>query len=292
MKLFETSKIIFSLIVLTCFFEYQNFFFSQKVFAISASKISQIPRTQEQPPEGNSRRSGGTKRGGNEDNSIFVNPENKLLAIIPVTEATLRSVASGYSLTEWEKQANPIDTLGMTLDPNPYFWFYIPELNNNSQDCQASLELEDINQPQTDPKRFLTPESLSVTLSKSGGIFGFRLADQYQLEIDKIYKWTFTVDCSTESEYVYGIVQRFSGFNSLSSEIAANQDNLQYLFQLYWNNHQLWHDAATLLFENRQQPVSQRNQYLENQLRSLLEDKTVDLRELIDVEVLGKYTLE
>lgn len=172
-----------------------------------------------QPPSRgtpNGRRRGGGSRGPCKNYQA-------LTALVPVTEKYV-----------W----------GLTVAEHPTFWFLVPEAHS------GKLTVEFVVQDETD--NYIYKTTLKMSTTKTGVVKISVPSTTKPLEIDKSYKWTFSIYCAPErsSAYVFvqGSVQRVALYSAFQRQLEAATPMER--VSLYANNG-IWHEALTTLAEIR-----------------------------------------
>lgn len=152
-----------------------------------------------------------------------------------------------------EIPTTPTDSVfALTFADHPTFWFYFPFPSSPARSVEFMLQDDKGN------------EVYKTSLSESGttpGVVGFKLPDTVRsLEVNKRYKWYFTIYCdSTEPSdmrFVSGWVQRVPLDPSLQRQLE--QGTTQQKVLLY-TEVGVWHEAVTALAELRRQNPKQTN---------------------------------
>ena len=148
--------------------------------------------------------------------------EDRIVALIPTkTKTELGDTSS---------------VLELTVEESPTFWFYIPKLNREQVSAKFSL----VNK---DNEEIIFEQSISV--SDTSGIISFRL--NRNLELDREYKWLFSINRSIKSSSVEGLIKRIKPDHILINQLAQAKSQHE-LVDIYTSNG-IWHDAVTNLAE-------------------------------------------
>ncbi len=137
--------------------------------------------------------------------------------------------------------------LGLTTSAQPTFWFYVPA------PLTAGLPIEFVLQDGQDNLVYKTNITAAAT---PAGVVNISLPPTTPpLALNTTYRWTFSIYCNakagSESMYVRGMVQRVSLRPTLQQNIDRAKTPLERA-TLYAANG-IWHDALTLLGEQRLQ---------------------------------------
>ena len=176
----------------------------------------------------------------------------------------------------------PTSNLGLTVNSNPTFWFYVPYKPDDALSGEFSLQDEQNNEV------YRTP----FTLPGTPGIVSISLpSTKAPLEIGKRYRWYFKIYCPLQESsepstpaFVQGWVQRVSlnDINpNLESQLKAGKTPLERI-ALYAENG-IWHEALTGLAELRR--TSPRDVTLDDDWADLL--RSVGLERLVQEPLTG-----
>lgn len=141
----------------------------------------------------------------------------------------------------------PTDSiLGLTFTNRPTFWFYLPYSFSSTRPIVFALK--------DDQENIIYQTELSGSGTRPG-VVGFKLPDNVQsLEVNKRYKWHFTIYCDRDelSDFrsVEGWVERVALDRSFQQELAVATP--QQKLGLYAREG-IWHEAVTTLAELRRQ---------------------------------------
>lgn len=233
------QKMVATLASALPFFSLINYFSSiqAQTFSPVASTISQVDgELHFTPPDrGSPTRQGSTGRRGN--CPIFQPP---LIALVPLTQQALNEPSN--PTRDWKLG------LGITNEPYPTLWFYIPKLPPNI--TLAELRMKEGDRDIFDPALSI---QLPSKLYETGGIISVRLPQQEQLQLNKQYQWSFSIICDSTSPAknptVSGWVERVTDSEFKSQiEQAATDDKKR--IRIYAANG-IWHEAITLLAKQR-----------------------------------------
>lgn len=208
-----------------------------------------------------SKRSSGGKRGS--CNKL----EPPLIALVPLSQ-THESSESVLN-EEWES------TLGLTVDESPTFWVYLPPLP--PEVTEAELVIPD-----------LLSEPLRIELPRAAGIIHISLPADRRLELNREYRWYFSLICDPSSPAknpsVNSWIQRIEPSSNLESELAEVTAFEQ--LQVYAAN-SLWHETITGLAKMWCQ--NPRDRQIAQSWSELL--RGIELSEIADAEILQCETL-
>jgi len=160
--------------------------------------------------------------------------------------------------------------LGLTFADHPTIWFYVPYSLTPAHPVEFILQ---------DDKG---TEVYKTLLSESGsgpGVVGFKLPDTVPpLEVNKRYKWFFTIYCDanerSDSRAVEGWVQRVAPDPSLQRELG--QATPEQKAPLYMQKG-VWYEAVTDLAELRRQKPND----------ATLKQKWDELMHLVDLDAIA-----
>jgi hypothetical protein len=156
---------------------------------------------------------------------------NQLVALVP---------GSGGVNLQNECAFQSVTLPALTLDDTPTLWFYIPQLS--SADVPAEWVLLDENQQPLQTER--------IVLSSSPGIISFTLTQP--LEADRAYTWVFSILANPQSPSLNPKVEGMIQYRIANARLQAQLQNLSQLEKIkIYANQSLWHDALTLLAEQR-----------------------------------------
>ncbi|QYO63312.1 DUF928 domain-containing protein [Leptolyngbya sp. 7M] len=130
---------------------------------------------------------------------------------------------------------------GLTVDPHPTFWVYVPYALSDSQSMQFLLKDQS-------GKTIYQPNLMGAR--ELPGIMNLRLPADVTLAEDQQYTWTFTVICGEMKLTVEGAVTRLARSPELEDALRA-ATTPQAQADVY-RNFGLWLDALTVLAEQRQ----------------------------------------
>ena len=138
----------------------------------------------------------------------------------------------------------PRNNLGKTASERPSFWFSVPATVDEKD---AEFQLFDHNDEQV--------YSTLVRVSEEQGLSEFKLPDSVpSLEVDKAYRWTFSVGCTDSSQFVVqGWVQRVNMTEDLMARVEAA--SLEEKVSLY-SSSGLWLDHVSALMSLRQDDLA------------------------------------
>ncbi len=136
--------------------------------------------------------------------------------------------------------------LGLTVASRPTMWFYVPYALTSTQSVEFILK--------DDRENIIYQTQLSES-GATPGVVGFKLPNTVSaLEVNKRYKWYFTIYCDAQerSDFrsVEGWVQRVALNPSWDQELE--QTKLQQEF-LRYSEVGVWYEAVTALAELRRQ---------------------------------------
>ena len=190
-----------------------------------------------------------TELGGSRTDCIL--GEKSLTALIPVTP----------------------EKLGLTIASRPTFFFYIPQ--TKAVDADFSLQDEKGN----------IIYKTTFKLSKTSGVMSLpipNIATSPELQVNKSYKWTFSLVCNAENraddQYVQGFIQRVSRPDLVAKveKTALKQRPSVYA------EAGIWHEMLTTLAELRR--ANPNDAALTAEWRSILDSvglKDVDQEPLV-----------
>ncbi len=126
-----------------------------------------------------------------------------------------------------------------TISEHPTFWFYVPYTQMNRFSARLIV--------QTDQEQEVL--SVPVRLPKVPGVISVKIpATNAPLEVNKLYKWTFQVECTDPADQVSGKIQRVAMSATKIKQIEAAPPRQQ--AALYIENG-IWSDALTVLGNKR-----------------------------------------
>ena len=136
--------------------------------------------------------------------------------------------------------------LGLTFTNRPTFWFYLPYSFSSTRPVVFALKDEREN--------IIYQTELSGPGTRPG-VVGFKLPENVQpLEVNKRYKWHFTIYCDREelSDFrsVEGWVERVALDRSFQQELAVATPQQK---ALLYAREGIWHESVTTLAEQRRQ---------------------------------------
>lgn len=199
------------------------------------------------------RRTGGASRGLC---LPVVDKPQPLTALVPATKETLGNKQDDLpGLTTFES------VWGLTAADSPTVWFYVP------YSLTPNLPIEFVLQDEQGNYVYKTSFKVSQT---QPGIVKFRIPSTAPLEIDKMYRWFFSINCVPDDD-VNGWVQRVAPSPTLASQLqkATPRESIA----LYASNG-YWYDALTTLAELRSANPSDAT--LKNDWDSLLHSVQLD----------------
>ena len=137
-------------------------------------------------------------------------------------------------------------TMGYTTQAHPIVWVYVPKLPASV--TEAEFKVKDFSE-----------NSIRIPLSGKSGIFHVRLPDNKPLELNREYRWYFSLICDRESPAqnpsVDGWIKRIELDSSLESELVSATDKEK--IELYARRG-IWHETITGLAKQRCENPSDR----------------------------------
>ena len=163
----------------------------------------------------------------------------------------------------------PEKNIGLAVEENPTFWFYIPY--KPDQITSGKFVLSD----ESGKEIYQT----SLTSVGTPGLVNFRLPSEIPLEINKEYQWKLTLNCASHDVSVHGWVQRVAQPNlETQLQTATPRDRIA----LYAKNG-IWYTALNDLAKLR---ISEpQNRALVQDWTNLLKD--VGLETLANKPIVG-----
>ncbi len=174
-------------------------------------------------------RKGGGTRDGDTCSALEIN--ERLLALVPAVESeqTISHV--------W----------GLTVEPSPTLWFYLPYL---PKDIKAG-ELELWDETDRQPRNYQQIYQGTFTVAGTPGAIALSLPPTVKLEPDKNYHWYLSLDinCNGENQSVdvNGWIQRAKLNNTLAAQPQSVERNQVILYA----ENGIWYDAITQLAQLR-----------------------------------------
>jgi Domain of Unknown Function (DUF928) len=167
------------------------------------------------------RRRGGARRGDCPATST------QLTALVPETSVSTQALPETY-------------VEGSTTAEYPTFWFYVP------YSISADLTAEFILQDDTNKNIYRIASGDFPAAEVSPGIIGISLPSTIApLEIEKVYKWYFKLNCDRETPmFVQGGIERIALNSNLAKQLANATPQEQ--ANIYIKNN-LWYDAVNIL---------------------------------------------
>ena len=178
--------------------------------------------------------SGGTK-------GLCANLEQPLTALVPV-------------FLNGEKPNQQIDrSVLLTASKHPDLWFYIPQLPHNIQDPSVEFFIQEENLSQNGKEFWRGYRVLPATLEMGEvGIIKFNISSEKELEINKVYRWYFSIVCDprrpSRNPNVNGRLMRVQLPPTVSQSLKTSSRTEK--LDVYSKN-ALWFDMLSLLMENK-----------------------------------------
>ncbi|MGI8503456.1 MAG: DUF928 domain-containing protein [Hassallia sp.] len=163
----------------------------------------------------------------------------------------------------------PNSNIGLTTQANPTFFFYVPQTS-------ATLELVLHDQDKEYKQTYKS--------SEKGGIVSIPF-NKTSLEVDKVYRWSFSIVCNpkerSKDKFVEGAIKRVKTGEQLATKLATASP--QELANLYAEAG-IWQDS---LFSLAQSLLSNPNNgELKAEWQTLLTSKSVGLDNLVSEPLL------
>ncbi len=199
------------------------------------------------------RRRGGARRGDCPATST------QLTALVPETSVSTQALPETY-------------VGGSTTAEYPTFWFYVP------YSLSAELTAEFVLQNDTGQNIYRISSTDFSAAEVSPGIISISLPSTIApLEVGKVYKWYFKLNCGMETPmYVQGGIERIPLNSNLANQLAKATPQQQ--AELYIKNN-VWYDAVntiTQVYRTNPTDNNSKSAWI-NLLRSLgLEDIAVN----------------
>lgn len=171
----------------------------------------------------------------------------------------------------------PISRSGKTVSERPNFWFYVPYSPQEVTSGEFVVQDEAYN----DVYR------TAFTLPKTPGFVSLSLqSSKVPLEINKWYRWSFKLFCSSEKLSVPTMVRGWVQRIPLSPELRSQLDAAKPREDIVYTRNLIWYDAIAHLAELRLNNSS--NSSLENAWKNLLGAKGVGLETLSQEPIVGR----
>ena len=212
--------------------------------ATSAKTVSFVPPEIPTNPPPGGRARGGAKRG----TCSLVKPE--LTALVPFTE----------------QASSVVNVWGLTTEAHPTLLFYVPYSQNSAYPTEFVLQDQELN----------PIYQKAIALPNRPGVVSISLPNNApQLEVNKQYRWFFTIYCDPEKQsppiYVEGVIKRVNLNKAITQQLEKASPRQQ--SGIYAQNG-IWHEALRTLVQLRQQ--NPQDVALETEWKNLLSSIRLD----------------
>jgi hypothetical protein len=143
-----------------------------------------------------------------------------------------------FALVPKETENNLSYVGGLTVNPSPTLWFYLPYSPNLIQ--KGELKIWDKTNP--NPRRHQLIYSGNFTPNATPGIIGLNIPSEIQLKPDQKYEWKIEIisNCETQPITIHGQIGVVSDL-ILPENLTPREQAITYAQE------GIWHDSLTIL---------------------------------------------